>query len=499
MTGEPKAIEELEEKIDGLKKFIETAGEEERIRMKGDSLNFPIVEGYLYQKLFSGFTLTLMFLLWAFVLGCSAPELKHSFFVSQVPEPPSEKLIVFIHGVLGDATDTWKNENSGNYWPAMIAEDPDFQNQKFDVYSVAYPSPALSFSSNITEIANRLLYQLKDGGMFEKYTQIHFIAHSMGGLITKRMLVALYRPDEIKNLMKIRSVLFFSTPSQGAALGGITNWFSSNPQFGNMETADANAYIQTLEDDWQGLLRGRKELGLEYPMSFCAYETLPTIFPFVVSRVSAVTQCDSNRYAIDANHMNIVKPFNQESETYQWSKARIFQAANKPGPSGQIVVLMDSGEEELIYNDIRKEIGGTNADDIADILGGLEIITVKELTHLLWQRESQVKALSPSLIILHLSCFWENTVSASQSDKKFQTFIDSMLDSDTKFLVYTRGLKGEEKAITKERWKNQSAFIKNLEDKGRLKLLIIDRSDNPLDDPVFKRDLIDEVEKQLGI
>lgn len=35
---------------------------------------------------------------------------------------PSKRLIVFVHGFISGAENTWKNESSGAYWPALLLE-----------------------------------------------------------------------------------------------------------------------------------------------------------------------------------------------------------------------------------------------------------------------------------------------------------------------------------------------------------------------------------------
>jgi hypothetical protein len=103
----------------------------------------------------------------------------------------------------------------------------------------------------------------------------------MGGLVAKRMLTELNRPncDALDKLEWVKGVIFLSSPAQGARLAEYTSWLSINPQFKGMEPADLNTFLQALEDDWQNLLRDRDKLGVPGPQSFCAYETLPTNWP----------------------------------------------------------------------------------------------------------------------------------------------------------------------------------------------------------------------------
>ncbi|HUF92600.1 MAG TPA: alpha/beta fold hydrolase [Candidatus Limnocylindria bacterium] len=264
--------------------------------------------------------------------GCAAsappPAPGRTPFFKQAGRP---NVIVFVHGVTGDAVATWRNATTRALWPEMMTRDPAFAD--FDIYLAGYDSPLLGRSSTIEEIAQRLLGQITDDGLFDRYAQIHVVAHSMGGLITKRMLVELNRPRprDIERLRRVRSVVFLATPAQGApvaALGALLSW---NPQFANMEPATANAFIQSVENQWQALLRDRDDTDAEFPFAFCAYEKKPMVGTAeIVNNVFAATRCDATPVAFDLNHSAIVKPADERSEPYPWTKARLLQAARHP-------------------------------------------------------------------------------------------------------------------------------------------------------------------------
>jgi triacylglycerol esterase/lipase EstA (alpha/beta hydrolase family) len=123
----------------------------------------------------------------------------------------SKKLVVFVHGFDSDPTRAWTN-GEGVSWPDLIKDD-----DKFSGYTVAmyrYDSPFFTRTSTIEEIATRMLRQIEDKGIFEKYSEIYFITHSMGGLVVKRVLVELHRPTQIDKLRKVKAVLFIATPAQ---------------------------------------------------------------------------------------------------------------------------------------------------------------------------------------------------------------------------------------------------------------------------------------------
>jgi serine/threonine protein kinase len=126
-----------------------------------------------------------------------------------------------------------------------------------------------------------------------------------------------------------------------------------------------------------------------------------------------------------------------------WKRSAWFKTA----PGRLVVVLMDSPLPDRVYDPETRKNGGTNADDITDILGGLPIVIEKETTSPLWHREDQVLRENPALIVIHRSCFADAAVgfdpqstAAQVADKKIESFLGyiSLGNPNTKFLVYTR-------------------------------------------------------------
>jgi hypothetical protein len=119
----------------------------------------------------------------------------------------------------------------------------------------------------------------------------------------------------------------------------------------------------------------------------------------------------------------------------------------KSAPPARVVVLMDSPIADRVYDPETRKNGGTNADDITDIISDLPIVIEKENTSPLWHREDQVLRENPALIVIHRSCFADATVGVDPqspalvvADKKLDGFLGyvGLGNPNTKFLVYTR-------------------------------------------------------------
>ena len=114
-----------------------------------------------------------------------------------------------------------------------------------------------------------------------------------------------------------------------------------------------------------------------------------------------------------------------------------------------VVALMDSPHPERVYDPETRKAGGTNADDLTDVLRDLPVLLLKENTNATWRREDEVLRQNPDLIVAHRSCFWDATLLGDPklgdliyplAADKFETFLGyvGLGNPRTKFLVYSR-------------------------------------------------------------
>jgi len=168
-----------------------------------------------------------------------------------------------------------------------------------------------------------------------------------------------------------------------------------------------------------------------------------------------------------------------------------------------VVVLMDSTLPDRVYDPETRKNGGTNADDITDILRDLPIVIQKENTSPLWHREDQILREKPSLIVIHRSCFADaalgfdpKSIAKQVADKKIESFLGyvSLGNPTTKFLTYTRHAE------------DQAAWVADLEKrfpqlKDRVVALIIPGGPEHASfrEPETKKLLRQRVESILGL
>jgi serine/threonine protein kinase len=130
--------------------------------------------------------------------------------------------------------------------------------------------------------------------------------------------------------------------------------------------------------------------------------------------------------------------------------------AGPPARTGPpVIVLMDSPHPERVYDPETRKAGGTNADDLTDLLRDLPVVLLKENTSATWHRENQVLQENPALIVAHRSCFYDTTMFdpakygdvghtgefADLAHDKFDAFMGFIATASpqTAFVVYSRG------------------------------------------------------------
>jgi triacylglycerol esterase/lipase EstA (alpha/beta hydrolase family) len=155
-----------------------------------------------------------------------------------------DSVIVFVHGVLGDAEGTWTNDKTKAFWPNLIKEDPFFN--RFDIYVYNYSSPFRDTAYTVDELAEDMRRDLDNSDIFRKHKEVVFLCHSMGGIVVRAFLTR-YR----NQASKVPMIYFFSTPTTGAQIAQLGRLLSNNPQLRTLLSMEsANDYLASIQKDW---------------------------------------------------------------------------------------------------------------------------------------------------------------------------------------------------------------------------------------------------------
>lgn len=237
--------------------------------------------------------------------------LKHFVFGGSPMPPPrasashyerndsKPRVIVFVHGLFGDATSTWTCA-AGSYWPRMLLSDHAFDDS--DIYVAAYDTPYVGNRMTIDEIVANLDNRLEADHVFD-HRDVIFVAHSLGGLVVQRFLIT-----HREYAKQVSFIYFFSTPETGAQIANIGALFSQDPLLRELFPGDGNDYLQNLEAEWRAANFGNI-------FRYCAYEKRTTRGILVVDRLSGTRDCGKT-FPMNENHLTIVKPCSTRDDTY---------------------------------------------------------------------------------------------------------------------------------------------------------------------------------------
>jgi pimeloyl-ACP methyl ester carboxylesterase len=290
------------------------------------------------------------------LLGASTCDARPEPQSNYIRNQGSERVIIFVHGFGGNSIDTWTNGSS--YWPEMISNDHDFDGA--DIFVYQYPT-SITESMTPDEVAGDMRSVLTAQRVSNR-RQIVFIAHSMGGVVTRDYLLG--NPDVAKRTSFIE---FLSTPTDGSSLAFLGRVVNS-PQIMKLTTDIQKDYLGDLSRQWSSENLARIP-------SYCAYETRDTLFyGRVVSMESATHLCTRHISAVDANHFEIAKPKDSNSPPYTTFKESYLEAFERSKPQAEqtaeaLIINRNGGTIDSLIVDHNVVVGAPVILDNAGHIG----------------------------------------------------------------------------------------------------------------------------------
>jgi pimeloyl-ACP methyl ester carboxylesterase len=105
--------------------------------------------------------------------------------------------IVFIHGI-NSGEDCWRNRN-GSYWPELLKDESELADT--GIYIFSYRTGINTGYYSLSDIVDSLREYFIVDGLINS-TEIIFVCHSMGGIVTRRYLVT-QQSDLIERGLKL--------------------------------------------------------------------------------------------------------------------------------------------------------------------------------------------------------------------------------------------------------------------------------------------------------
>ena len=255
--------------------------------------------------------------------------------------PAHPRVYVFVHGVHGSPTDTWKAPN-GVYWPNLLVGDPAFADA--DVYVTGYNTPYSGGSATVSDVAESMFQFMETDQVFRAHREVVFVCHSLGGIVVEQMLLQHHSFGS-----KVPFIVFYSTPHGGSGLANFFSVFIDDPLLKAMEMGGGNNYLISLERNWAGSeFRIKRYCTFEEKkMTLESWHGLPLSKPvlkfiggvLVVDPFSATYGCDNINLPVGIleDHMGVVKPDGPRHLSHVVLRNLQMNSPIGPAPPGPVV------------------------------------------------------------------------------------------------------------------------------------------------------------------
>lgn len=225
--------------------------------------------------------------------------------------------IIFVHGLTGDPQESWTSKDTNgveHFWPSWLHDE--FNNAC--IYTIGYPTGFFkkwaTKELDMYEKAEHLLELAANEEIGEK--PIVFVAHSLGGILTKQILRASKQStnaDWKKVWERTRLVTFLATPHTGAGLASAIDFIFPRLSTSNIALlSNDNGYLEDLNKFYRDAAPEHKIRTLAY------YEKNKTKAALIVDRQSADPGVHGvTAIALEENHISICKPLDKDSILYR--------------------------------------------------------------------------------------------------------------------------------------------------------------------------------------
>ncbi|XP_047715922.1 protein SERAC1 isoform X2 [Prionailurus viverrinus] len=248
---------------------------------------------------------------------------------------PIKADVLFIHGLMGAAFKTWRQQDNEQLLTEKILEDDARYTTCWPKTWLARDCPALRIISveydtslsdwrtrcpmerkSIAFRSDELLRKLRAAGVGDR--PVIWVSHSMGGLLVKKMLLEASKKPEMSTVINnTRGIIFYSVPHHGSHLAeySVNIRYLLFPSLEVKELSKDSPALKTLQDDFLEFAKDKNFQVLNF------VETLPTYIGSMIKlHVVPVESADlgiGDLIPVDVDHLNICKPKKKDAFLYQ--------------------------------------------------------------------------------------------------------------------------------------------------------------------------------------
>ncbi|XP_064631236.1 protein SERAC1-like isoform X2 [Lineus longissimus] len=279
--------------------------------------------------------------------------------------------IVFVHGLLGGAFKTWRQQDVGSDSKQTQESDNGSEKQSLcwpkDWLAMDCPNVrilAVEYETQLSEWAPKCPFEsekrslsVRGKEMLKKLVQagvgdrpVIWVGHSMGGLLIKQMLADARQNPEMKQLIsRTLGVVFYSTPHYGTPLAAITTQAKLvlNPSIEVKELSQGSNMLHELHEQFKYVV-SRYDIPI---LSFGETQKMDVglnLKLLIVPPESSDPKLGKH-FNLEMNHLNVCKPQDKCAALYQQTLEFLLDCipqnrithilqANVPGQDGEYIL-----------------------------------------------------------------------------------------------------------------------------------------------------------------
>lgn len=237
----------------------------------------------------------------------------------------SHQLVVFVHGLNGDALGTWveHHKRDSTYLPSVLNADHAFDGVDFGV--VQYP---LTRRATVESIARQLADSLAQP-RFRRYNQICFVAHSQGALIVAQLIGT--TSSDSARIDRIKGAIFLAPVFESKLVATIVGYISGQPQLRYLGRTGGDRDVITrgfliakgARPPWPG------DAGLLFAAASERRRIWWNLTP-VCNRREAIAYDSGNPEVLDRDHWGMTKTRDSDSKVYGFVSGAILRVLRSP-------------------------------------------------------------------------------------------------------------------------------------------------------------------------
>ena len=170
--------------------------------------------------------------------------------------------------------------------------------------------------------------------LLQRHNNIWLVAHSLGGVVMKRVLIRMSDARHDRGLRRIKGIFLLGVPSNGAPAAGLANYpavetisrfYADMDVVRDLDPTGAAGLIDATENAWVTFVERRD--GKLYVG--CAYEKSPDLRHInwnLVDELYSATRCTGRRSSFPYDHFGLVKVEDQSHDVHLWLRSRIVES-----------------------------------------------------------------------------------------------------------------------------------------------------------------------------